>query len=341
MNFQSEKSEKQEVKVYPVSYIVPFRKGGVTFIDKPWVEGYLVIAKKSIAFVSKDKKVEAKINFDSITAIGRPEQNPSKMPGSKDFVLSIDYYDENRAPCTALLSSEKKILEDIRDYLERTLGLEERVRLTFEERRVLMLLSQGITNIKDIAEIMNITETRATEIVTSLISKGLVDVDGKITKKGSRIASEILTKGAELERISYELIKLLERKYTEVASSALEILVERGFLPSKREEATNKTLEEWLKNLADYLNPIGLVSDVEINVNRLTKVIEIRHINSRQAELVETMYSMYNVCLDMFTHIVIQFILQYFGYQPKVINISARGSDLMITLEVIEPLPIL
>ncbi len=332
--------EQKERKIYKISYIVPFRRGGVTFIEKNWTEGFLIITDKYVAFISKDKKIDAKIELENITGVGRPEKNPQKMPGSMEFILSIDYNDEGTS-ATALISSSKEVIDEIGYVLEEKLGLKEKIRLSFEERRILMLLYQGINSPKDIAEIMNITESRVSELLIELINKGLVDTTGKLTMRGSKIVSEMFTKGAELERISYELAKTLELKYTEVAKSTIEILAERGFLPRSREDAVNKPLEEWLNALVEYLNPIGLVSDVEIHVNRLTKTIEIKHINSKQAALVETLYSMYNVCVDIFTHVVSQFIIQYFGYLPRVINVSTKGSDLMITLEVIEPLPIL
>ncbi|RLF66300.1 MAG: hypothetical protein DRN30_02400, partial [Thermoplasmata archaeon] len=337
---EPQKQEQKERKVFKVSYIVPFRRGGVTFIERDWTEGFLVITDKYLAFISKDKKIDAKVEIENITGVGRPERNPQKMPGSMEFVLSIDYNDEGTSS-TALISSNKETVDEVRYILEKKLGFKEKIRLSFEERRLLMLLYQGINSPKDIAEIMNITESRVSELLIELINKGLVDTTGRLTMKGSKIVSEMFTRGAELERISYELAKTLELKYNEAAKSTIEILAERGFLPRSREEVVNKTLEEWLNTLVEYLSPIGLVSNVEIHVNRLTKTIEIKHINSKQAALVETLYSMYNVCVDIFTHVVSQFIIQYFGYLPRVINVSTRGSDLMITLEVIEPLPVL
>ncbi|MCD6503081.1 MAG: hypothetical protein J7K58_02470 [Euryarchaeota archaeon] len=340
MQNEPQKQEQKERKVFKVSYIVPFRRGGVTFIERDWTEGFLVITDKYLAFISKDKKIDAKVEIENITGVGRPERNPQKMPGSMEFVLSIDYNDEGTSS-TALISSNKETVDEVRYILEKKLGFKEKIRLSFEERRLLMLLYQGINSPKDIAEIMNITESRVSELLIELINKGLVDTTGRLTMKGSKIVSEMFTRGAELERISYELAKTLELKYNEAAKSTIEILAERGFLPRSREEVVNKTLEEWLNTLVEYLSPIGLVSNVEIHVNRLTKTIEIKHINSKQAALVETLYSMYNVCVDIFTHVVSQFIIQYFGYLPRVINVSTRGSDLMITLEVIEPLPVL
>ncbi len=328
-----------ERKVFKVSYIVPFRKGGVTFIEKTWTEGFLVITKSSLIFVSKEKKVEARIPISSITLIGRVEQNPLQMPGSKDFILSIDYYLENYSH-TALISADKRVIEEIRDTLVELIGEREEIRLNFEQKRLLMLLYQGITRVDDLANILNVTPEKVNQMIASLVELGLVDPDGTLTKRGYRLLSSIMVGTAESERLAYEVAREFEKKMYEMAINVIEGLKRAGALPDSREKISEKSFSEWIDSISNLFGSMGLVKEVQVDVKRLTNQIILSYSGALHTQLVESMYSLYGVCIDPMAQIVRAFLLEYFGYDSKVINISAKGEKLTVTIEYISPIPL-
>ncbi len=328
-----------ERKVFRVSYIVPFRKGGVTFIEKSWTEGFLVITKSHLIFVSKDKKIDAKIPVSSVTLVGRIEQNPLQMPGSKDFILSIDYYLENYSH-TALISADKNVIEEIRDALVELIGEKEEIRLNFEQKRLLMLLYQGITRVDDLANILNVTPEKVNQMISSLIELGLVDPDGTLTKRGYRILSSIMVGTAESERLAYEVAREFERKMYEMAINAIESLKRSGALPESREKISEKSFSEWIDAISNLFGSMGLVKEVQVDLKRVTNQIILSYSGALHTQLVESLYSLYGVCIDPMAQIVRAFLLEYFGCTSRVINISSKGEKLTVTIEYFLPPPL-